>query len=157
VFIEHPPVNSMASFNFTNAVLNEGTTLIFGSWVCIADGAGGFCRHLIDNMKPEASIAAQRSNLDEFIDNLDEMLLPDLARRSPLSMRLQVMLHQDFLGRSQSDLRKGIPDFHSGYTMQILSTRSSLNPSSSPYWKRAWITYSRSEMREPRMSRGPHF
>jgi hypothetical protein len=80
VFIEHPPVNSMASFNFTNAVLNEGTTLIFGSWVCIADGAGGFCRHLIDNMKPEASIAAQRSNLDEFIDNLDEMLLPDLAR-----------------------------------------------------------------------------
>jgi hypothetical protein len=33
MFIEHPPKNSMASFNFTGAVLNEGTTFIFGSWI----------------------------------------------------------------------------------------------------------------------------
>jgi hypothetical protein len=26
VFIEHPPENSIASFNFTSAVLDEGTT-----------------------------------------------------------------------------------------------------------------------------------
>jgi hypothetical protein len=31
-------------------------------------------------MKPEASAASQSNNLDEFIDNLDEMLLPDLTR-----------------------------------------------------------------------------
>jgi hypothetical protein len=31
VFIEHPPENSMASFNFTSAELGEGTTFIFGS------------------------------------------------------------------------------------------------------------------------------
>jgi hypothetical protein len=31
-------------------------------------------------MKPEASAAAQCSDLDEFIDNLGETLLPDLAR-----------------------------------------------------------------------------
>jgi hypothetical protein len=31
VFIEHPPENSTASFNFTSAVLDEGTTFIFGS------------------------------------------------------------------------------------------------------------------------------
>jgi hypothetical protein len=30
-FVEHPPENSMASFNFTNAMLDEGTTFIFGS------------------------------------------------------------------------------------------------------------------------------
>jgi hypothetical protein len=29
----------MASFKFTSAVLPEGTTLVFGSWVCIAAGA----------------------------------------------------------------------------------------------------------------------
>jgi hypothetical protein len=29
----------MASFKFTSAVLPEGTTLIFGSWVCVAAGA----------------------------------------------------------------------------------------------------------------------
>jgi hypothetical protein len=31
VFIEDPPANSMASFNFTSAVLEEGTTFTFGS------------------------------------------------------------------------------------------------------------------------------
>jgi hypothetical protein len=31
VFIEHPPENSMASFNFTSTMLDEGTTLVFGS------------------------------------------------------------------------------------------------------------------------------
>jgi hypothetical protein len=79
VFIEHPPVNSMASFNFTNAVLNEGITFVFGSCVCIADGEGSFHRHLIDYMKPEVSTVAQCSDLDEFIGNLNETLLPDLA------------------------------------------------------------------------------
>jgi hypothetical protein len=29
--IEHPPENSMASFNFISVVLDEGTTFIFGS------------------------------------------------------------------------------------------------------------------------------
>jgi hypothetical protein len=31
VFIEHPPENLMASFNFTSAVLDEGTIFIFDS------------------------------------------------------------------------------------------------------------------------------
>jgi hypothetical protein len=29
VFIEHPPENSMAFFDFTSAELDEGTTFIF--------------------------------------------------------------------------------------------------------------------------------
>jgi hypothetical protein len=29
----------MASFQFTSAVLPEGTMLVFGSWVCVAAGA----------------------------------------------------------------------------------------------------------------------
>jgi hypothetical protein len=31
VLIEDPPENSMASFNFTTAMLDEGTNFIFGS------------------------------------------------------------------------------------------------------------------------------
>jgi hypothetical protein len=76
VIIDDPLENSMATFNFTNAVLDKGTTFVF----CVADGAGSFRRHLVDDIKPKASAASQRSGLDEFIDNLDEMLLPDLAR-----------------------------------------------------------------------------
>jgi hypothetical protein len=80
VFIEDLLMNSMASFNFTSVVLDESTTFIFGSWVCIADGSGGFNNHLTDTTEPEASAANRRSDLNEFIDNLKEMLLPDIAR-----------------------------------------------------------------------------
>jgi hypothetical protein len=69
----------MASFNFTSVVLEEGTTFTLGSWVCIADGSGGFNSHLVNPRELEVPAATQRSDLDEFIDNLDEMLLLDLA------------------------------------------------------------------------------
>jgi hypothetical protein len=79
VFIKHPPENSMASFNFTSALLDEGTTFIFSSWICVANGLGGFNSHLANSKKPEASSSTPSSDLDEFIDNLDDLLLPDLA------------------------------------------------------------------------------
>jgi hypothetical protein len=79
VFIEHPPENSMASFRFTSTVLDEGTTFVFGSWICIANGLVVSNSHLADSRKPEALVATRRSNLNEFIDNLDKLLLPDLA------------------------------------------------------------------------------
>jgi hypothetical protein len=76
VFIEHPLANSMVFFNFTSAVLVEGTTFVFGLWVCVA---GGFRRHLINDMKLEASVAAQCSDLDKFIDNLAREIEEDSA------------------------------------------------------------------------------
>jgi hypothetical protein len=79
VFIEHPPKNSMASFNFTSVVLDEGTTFIFGSWICIINGSGGFNNHLANSRVPGTSSSTQSSDLDEFVDNLNELLLPDLA------------------------------------------------------------------------------
>jgi hypothetical protein len=81
VFIEHPSENSMASLSFTSTVLDEGTTLIFGSWICVANSLGGFISHLVNSRKPYASAATRCSNLNYFIDDLDELLLPDLARQ----------------------------------------------------------------------------
>jgi hypothetical protein len=46
VFIEHSPENSMASFNFSSTVLDEGTTFILNSWICVANSLGGFNSHL---------------------------------------------------------------------------------------------------------------
>jgi hypothetical protein len=80
-FIEHLLENSMVSLSFTSNMLDEGTTFIFGSWICAANGLGGFNSHLIDSRKPEASATTPRSNLDSFIDDLDELLLPDLPRQ----------------------------------------------------------------------------
>jgi hypothetical protein len=80
VFIEHPLENSMVSLSFTSNVLDEGTTFIFGSWICIANGLAGFNSHLVDSTKSETSAATRRSNLNFFIDDLDELLLPDIPR-----------------------------------------------------------------------------
>jgi hypothetical protein len=79
VFIEHPPKNLMASFNFTSVVLDEGTTFIFSSWIYVANGLGRFNSHLANSKELEASSSTPSSDLDEFIDNLDDLLLPDLA------------------------------------------------------------------------------
>jgi hypothetical protein len=70
----------MASLSFTSNVLTEGTTFIFGSWICIANGLGGFIGHLVDPRKPEASAATRHCKHDSFVDDLDELLLPDLPR-----------------------------------------------------------------------------
>jgi hypothetical protein len=71
---EDPPASSMASFRFIRSVPSQGTTFVFGSWVCIADGAGSFRRFLVD-MKPKTSAADLRSNLDKFVDGLDNLPL----------------------------------------------------------------------------------
>jgi hypothetical protein len=36
----------MAIFKFPITMAEEGTTSIFGSWVCVADAPGGFSSHL---------------------------------------------------------------------------------------------------------------
>jgi hypothetical protein len=47
---------------------------VFGSWVCIADGAGNFRRFLVD-MTPKTVAADPRSGLDKFVDELDNLPL----------------------------------------------------------------------------------
>jgi hypothetical protein len=40
---------------------------------------GGFNSHLANSREPEASSSTRSSDLKEFMDNLDELLFPDLA------------------------------------------------------------------------------
>jgi hypothetical protein len=70
VFIEHPLENSMASFNCTSAVLDEGMVFIFGSWFCITDDGGGFNSHLGEIREPTASAPASCRNIDDFANDL---------------------------------------------------------------------------------------
>jgi hypothetical protein len=60
-------------------VLPEGTTFVFGSWVCVANGAGGFRRHTVDDTFKLKTLAAR---LDDFVDNLDELPFSDSARET---------------------------------------------------------------------------
>jgi hypothetical protein len=83
--IEHPPANSMASFQFTRLVPSQGTTFVFGSWVCIADGVGSFRRFLVD-MKPKNPAADPRSDLDKFVDDLNNLSIHASAARIEVSL-----------------------------------------------------------------------
>jgi hypothetical protein len=70
----------MASFQFTRSVPSQGTTFFFGSWVCVADGVGSFRRFLVD-MKPKTPAAGSHSNLDKFVDDLDDLSILGSATR----------------------------------------------------------------------------
>jgi hypothetical protein len=49
-------------------------TFVFGSWVCIADGVGNFRQFLVD-MRLKTFTADPRSDLDKFVDELDNLPL----------------------------------------------------------------------------------
>jgi hypothetical protein len=52
---------------------------VFGSWVCVANSADDFRRHVVvDAIKPKTSAAG----LDNFVDNLGELLFFDSARET---------------------------------------------------------------------------
>jgi hypothetical protein len=53
---------------------------VFGSWVCVADGAGSFRRFLID-MKLKTPAAGSHSDLDKFVDDLDDLSILGSATR----------------------------------------------------------------------------
>jgi hypothetical protein len=63
VFTASPLENLMASLSCTSTMLDEGTTFIFSSWICVANGLGGFNSHLVDSRNSD----------------LDELLLPNLV------------------------------------------------------------------------------
>jgi hypothetical protein len=42
---------------------------------------GGFNSHLGDSKEPEASSSTPSNDLNKFIDNLDDLLIPNLAQQ----------------------------------------------------------------------------
>ena len=64
----------MASFDFSFPAINVGTTFIFGLWVCIVDGSGGFSSHQID---PASTKTLRQEQLGETAST--EILLPEIA------------------------------------------------------------------------------
>jgi hypothetical protein len=51
----------------------EGTTFIFGSWICIDDGIGGFSSHLANSREPEAPMSTPSSGIDNFVEHLRDI------------------------------------------------------------------------------------
>ena len=69
----------MAKFVLSTMALPQGVIFIFGSWVCVANGSGGFDSHLINTL---ALKITSSEDLNKFAGSDDHgvMLLPDLAK-----------------------------------------------------------------------------
>ena len=76
----------MATFAFSTMTPPRGATFIFGSWVCIANGSGGFDSHLADLPTLKATSSESFNKLARSDDH-GIMLLPDLAKE--IEMKLE--------------------------------------------------------------------
>ena len=61
----------------------EGTTLIFGSWACTADGSGGFSSHLVTPNSPKPKIVYQVADIRDSADFDKKRVLPELDSDNP--------------------------------------------------------------------------
>jgi len=68
----------MATFNFSIATPEEGATFIFGSWIYVANGQGGFHSHLVDATEPETNLLGVSGNATELAEDLSRIQLSDL-------------------------------------------------------------------------------
>jgi hypothetical protein len=144
--VEDPPVNSMASFQFTKSVPSQGTTFVFGSWVCIADGEGDFRCFLVD-MKSKTPAAFSQSDLDKFVNDLDDLSILQSATRikeESVSSATSSGATTTFLGLDLFQSETRVADHDSANAIWPLFFRRPMSPSPSPYWRRTWILYSKS-------------
>ena len=68
-----PSTNPMATFNFSTAMPEEATTFIFGSWICVDNGQGGFHSHLADTLEPKIDQLGIPDSATELADNLNKI------------------------------------------------------------------------------------
>ena len=64
---------------------HHGSTFVFSSWVCVANGTGGFDSHLTNPIALEA-ISLESCNKLAGSDDHDVMLLPELAKEIELKL-----------------------------------------------------------------------
>src|SRR6185436_20087348 len=69
----------MATFAFSTMAPPQGATFIFGSWVCVAYGLGGFDSHLTNSPAPKITTSEDSNKLVGSNDH-GVMLLPNLAK-----------------------------------------------------------------------------
>ena len=72
----------MAGSNDANN-MPKGTTLVFGSWACMADRSGSFSSHLVTPDSPKPKIISRLANIHESTDLDEKRVLPELDSDNP--------------------------------------------------------------------------
>jgi hypothetical protein len=123
----------MASVQFTRSVPSQGTIFVFSSWVYIADGAGNFRRFLVD-MKPKTPAADLRSDLDKFVDDLDDLTIHASAAKVEVESTPGATSSgaaATSLGLDRSNLRIRVTDPNSVHAIWPLIFRRPTSPNPS--------------------------
>ena len=76
----------MATFAFSTMAPPQGATFVFGSWVCVTNGSGGFDSHLTNPPTLKATPSESSNKLARSGDH-GIMLLLDLAK--DIEMKLE--------------------------------------------------------------------
>ena len=111
----------MAAFAFSTTALPQGATFVFGLWICIVNGLGGFDSHLANPIKLE-TISSKSCDVMVGSDDHGDMLLPDFAKEieqklednssstrtqidlKPNSTRIEIPLAQPVFGLCNTSL-----------------------------------------------------
>ena len=67
----------------------EGTTLVFGSWACTADGTGDLSSHHVMPNSPKSKTRSQLTDIRESADLDEKRVLPKLDSDNPRNMTTQ--------------------------------------------------------------------
>jgi hypothetical protein len=103
-------------------------------------------------MKPKTLAASLNSDLDEFVDNLDDLSTHGSATRTEEESVLDVTPSSaatTLLGLDSFQSETCVADRDSVYAILPLIIRRPMIPSPSPHWKRTWTIYSESESPKP--------
>jgi hypothetical protein len=122
----------------------QGATFVFGSWVCVANGSGGFDSHLT---KPPTLKATSSESANKLAGSINHgvILLPDLAKEiemklednsgstrtqidlKPNSTRIETPLAQPIYGlrNASSTYRQMIKSIYENSLDQLLCVKNS--------------------------------
>ena len=84
----------------------EGTTFVFGSWACTADGTGGFSSHLVTPNSPRSKTRSQLACICEFADLDEKRVLPELDSDNPENVTTQNLTLGSVEFNTNSDSKK---------------------------------------------------
>ena len=96
--------NSMAGSSDAHNV-PEGTTLVFGSWACTAEGSGGFSGHLVAPNSSKPNTITQLTDIRESADLDEKRVLPELDSDNPknVSTPNRILVSVEFDTNSDSE------------------------------------------------------
>jgi hypothetical protein len=63
-------------------IFPAGSTFVFGSWICVADGDGRLQSQLMEILPPQHTFVAPAIMTDQLIEKLSQLLISNLTQIS---------------------------------------------------------------------------